>query len=401
MSFSLTIGPNWVSLLKKLPSSTDILRIYGTPALLNNMGVFEVNIEGIEGFTWDFAGLYEVKVNGGGLISETPLEPTRDLVPPIEVLDVSGIISRIARFTEPSGSPGFFNVVGWKPLTPVIVRDDMGLKGCIKMGIGSATLINLEPLHPGSVVTCVEPPRGYGDFNIDLGVFRINFKGYIARYGDLKVIENSNVSAVISPTAITMRSDTLEEVIVKHPYRDYAVSLMHILSFYKFKGRGLFRGVSAVIEGSRGSLGLASPQGFEIEASEGFVKLRFIGELTLIQGGYVEASRALIEKSIKWAIVETPRNPVGHIRSYRSTPVLTSFDEGYAKLTIVNPTMADGVVEAKMYYPVVEARFTTLNEWIEVKPVRDTITIPTPRGYYGLLEVKLNKIPLTYRTVGV
>jgi len=191
-----------------------------------------------------------------------------------------------------------------------------------------------------------------------------------------------------------MKTSGSMEVTIEHPYRDYSVSLMHILSFYKFKGDGLFRGVSAVIEGPRGSLAIASPRVFEITAHKGFITLKFNEELSLAPGGYVEASRLLIERSVRWGVHDIPSSPIGHVRSYRVQPVLTSFEGGVARFTVVNSTMADGVFEVKTYYPLLEARFSTLGGWVEMRALRDSITIPSPRGYCGVVEVKIGRATL-------
>ena len=391
------IGPDWVSLVKRVLGSRDLLRFYGAPAILNHLGFFDVSIDGVDGFKWDYGGIYEVVVNGGELVSEAPLEPSREVPLNVNVLDVREIVSGLIKFIGSSGQPGIFNPLGWKPIAPLLLEGGLSLSGCIRVDDTIATPIDLEPLHSGLIASCPKPPVTPGRAKIKLGVFNVNVEGDFAKTGFLTLVKGGGYALASLPGALTMKADGSMEVTVEHPYRDYNVSLMHILSFYKFKGDGLFRGVSAVIEGPRGSLAVASPRTFEITAYKGFVTLRFEGELSLAPGGYVEASRLLIERAVRWSVHETPSSPLGHVRSYRVQPILTSFEGEVARFAVVNPTMADGVFEVKTYYPLLEARFSTLGGWVEMRVLRDSITIPSPRGYCGLVEVKIGRAPLVSR----
>jgi len=388
------VGPDWVSLVREVLGSEGLLRFYGAPALLNHMGLFDVSIDGVEGFKWDYGGVYEVVVNGGGLISEVPLEPSREVLVNVNMLDIKRVIPGLTGFTGAEEQPGILNPLGWKPIAPIILEGGLGLSGCIRVDDTTATPINLEPLHSGLAVSCSKPPVTSRRDKIELGVFSVNVDGDLVKVGLLKLVKGGGFAVAWLPGALTMKTSGSMEVTIEHPYRDYSVSLMHILSFYKFKGDGLFRGVSAVIEGPRGSLAIASPRVFEITAHKGFITLKFNEELSLAPGGYVEASRLLIERSVRWGVHDTPSSPIGHVRSYRVQPVLTSFEGGVARFTVVNSTMADGVFEVKTYYPLLEARFSTLGGWVEMRALRDSITIPSPRGYCGVVEVKIGRATL-------
>ena len=380
-----------MSLVESLGSSRELLRVYGVPALLNQLGVFELSISDTESFTWDFGGMYEVKVNGGGLVTEVPLEPLRELIVKVEFLDSELLASSIASFTGSESYPGILNPLGWRPLAPAFIDSDLGLPGCIETSYGPAGSLNIEPLHTSAATSCTRPSRSPGVFKARFGVFELSIEGDVGRVGFNSVVESWDLVAVGTMQAATLRSHSVSEVTISHPYRDYYVSLLHVLSFYRFNGEGSFKGLAAVIEGPRGSLAIASPQGFELTALKGLVKLRFKGELSIASGGYVEASRLLLERCIRWAAARSTPKPIGHVRSYRALPVLTLFEDGVARFNIANPTMADGSIEVKTYYPLVEARFTTLGETMEVRAARDSITLPAPRGYCGFLEVKVRK----------
>ncbi len=388
-----SVGPDWVSLIRGFLGSRSLLEFYGAPALLNQMGIFDILTDGVEGFIWSYGGVYEVRVNGGGLISEVPLEPSREVPVSVSVLDVGSVVLDVAGFVGYSRHPGLFNPLGWRPLAPLIIEDDLGLSGCVKVGDVVASPIEIEPLHSKHATSCSKPPITSARLNVKLGVFRFSIEGDIGRAGSLTLVKGGGFTLAWFPGALTMRADGYMEVTIEHPYRDYNVSLMHVLSFYKFKGEGSFKGVSAVIEGPLGSLAISSPEVFEITAYKGSLLLRFKGDLSLALGGYVEASRLLIERSVKWSICDTPLNPLGHVRSYRVQPVLVGLKEGIARFSVANPTMADGVFEIKTYYPLLEARFSTLGGWVEMKALRDSITIPSPKGYCGLVNVKIGRAP--------
>jgi len=377
--------------VKGVLGSSELLRFHGVPALLNQIGVFEVFIEGVESFTWSYGGVYEVKVNGGGLVSEDPLEPSREVSVNVNVFNIEKVVSGIAGFTGYSGQLGLFNLLGWRPLAPLLLEGDLGLSGCARIEDIVATPVELEPLHGKHVVSCSRPRLSSEKLDVKLGVFKLNVEGDVGKLGSLVFVKGGGFILAGLPGTLTLKSDGYMEITIEHPYRDYNVSLMHVLSFYKFKGDGLFRGVSAVVEGPRGSLAIASPESFELIAYRGLLELKFKGELSLALGSYIEASRLLLERSTKWDVLDIPSKPLGHVRSYRVQPILTLFKDGIARFEIMNPTMVDGVFEIKTYYPLLEARLSTLGGWIEMKASRDSITIPSPRGYYGLAEIRIGR----------
>ena len=387
------VGPVWASLVGGILGSTRVLEFYGVPAFLNQVGVFDILVDGVEGFSWSYGGIYEVNVNGGGLVSEVPLEPSRDVPLSVSVLNVRDLVSGLVEFTGSSGQPGLFNPLGWRPLAPLILEGDTGLAGCVRLGDVAASPAGLEPLHGKHVVSCSRPPPAPYRLEVKLGVFKFHVEADVVKLGSVTLARGGGFTLAWIPGAVTMRSDGCMEITLEHPYRDYSVSLMHVLSFYRFKGSGLFRGVSAVVEGPRGSLAISSPEVFEITAQRGSLVLRFKGELSLTLGGYVEASRLLLERSIRWDLSDVPSNPLGHVRSYRVQPVLVGFKDGVARFDVSNPTMADGVFEVKTYYPLMEARFSTMDGWVEARALRDSITIPAPRGYCGSVEVKIGRMP--------
>ena len=124
--------PDWLALAKEVLSRDTalLLKYPGLQPILESLGVRELRVEGLGyGMEWVFRGVSSIRVNGGGLLSEEPLEPSTSVVAPLHPISpwkgVSGLVENMPATGRSTGRGVYFlNILGWKPLLPVFCEDD-------------------------------------------------------------------------------------------------------------------------------------------------------------------------------------------------------------------------------------------------------------------------------------
>ncbi|MEN2999664.1 MAG: hypothetical protein ABDH61_03730 [Acidilobaceae archaeon] len=374
---------NWASI-------RDPWGVHGAPALLNHMGIEELKVEGAEPLTWEYAG-YEVKVNGGGLLSLLPAEPPRSLLVEVGELDLGQAFEEsFLEFLRDEGREGIVNPFSWTLRSP-IVTERTGYGQCYSLRSGFASLLELESLRGVAASRCLEVKGARGRQRLYLGAFWLELEG--VQMGQAFLSESRELVSVGNRSKVLLVPQGETGIRVGHGYRDYFVSVLQAVAFYEFfVTEGSFRTNAAVIRGPRGSLAISSPVGVEIIARRGEVELAFSGKTLLSAGGALESFKNLLELSVNWEPRRVPSKPLGHMRSYSSTAMLVKARENRVWIALENPTERDGAVELRSHYPLSRVTLETPRDRLEMPSAREIASFPVPRAFVGRAEVELRPL---------
>ncbi|MDM7275941.1 MAG: hypothetical protein P3X22_007525 [Thermoprotei archaeon] len=383
-------GPDWVEAVRGKLGSLDLLRVPGAPIILYYMGLNSIEIPGAPSLTWDHLGLYEVKVNGGGLIASTPLKPLKNIVFTVKQLNLEALLESLREYYG-EGVEGLFNPLGWRLSSPLIVEGGSGPPPCYNVGGYALFTTNIEPLHSKSSARCGSLTLSRGLVKISLGPFAVELEGSSGSSGGLTVFQNSEFVAAYSQGVLTLLGDV--ELEFKHVYYDYSISYLGALAFHdtRIEDNETLESNAVSVKGPRGSIAIASPWGLRVEAGRGSLRISSKEGLSASNGGELEAFKLLLERSVDWTIGPALEKPVGHVRSYRAFPALLRAEAGKLVMSIINPTNSEGIAEIRLYSPVKNAKLLTTREELEMPPARGLITIAAPRGYCARLEIELGK----------
>ncbi|MFN4045727.1 MAG: hypothetical protein ACK4H7_00095 [Acidilobaceae archaeon] len=386
-------GPDWVNLVREKLGGLDLLRVPGAPIILYYMGLDDIEIPGAPRLTWDHLGVYEVKVNGGGLIASTPLEPFKSIVFTVKRLNLEALLESLREYYG-EGVEGLFNPLGWRLSSPLIVEGGSGPPPCYNVGGYSIFTPNIEPLHSKSSAKCGSLTLSRGLARIAFGPFSVELEGSSGFSGGLTVFQGRGFVAAYSQGALTLVGDGPVELEFKHVYYDYSISYLGALTFQdiRIEGNEAIESNAVSVKGPRGSIAIASPGGLRVEAEKGRLKVYSKGELSASNGGELEAFKLLLERSVDWTIGPALEKPVGHVRSYRAFPALLRAEDGKLVMSIVNPTNSEGITEIRLYSPVKSVKLVTTREELEMPPARGLATVAVPRGYCASLEIELGKL---------
>lgn len=371
--------PDWRSLSGLGP------RIPGIQAVMLSEGAESIEYEGLAGLDWECCGLYTIRVNGGGLRAEEPLEPTRSLKAPL---------GRFEPWRCPLEYPArgvgkvLVNPLGWRPVAPRI-----GVRGttCIEAGGIEVGLIQLEPLATGLPSRCVRARSEGAVELLGLGPHRLEFRGRLWSYGVMRVVEGTSGLAAESRGAAAL--DAGDGVSIRLGFYDYEAYLLYPLH-YRLVGRVRagdrieVEALSIYVRGPGGGLGLSSINGLKATMAPGRIEVEG-GSLTVTLGSETIAYRALIEHAVEWRPLEAPEDGLGHVRVGPGAPVLVDACGREMVFLLQNPSLRDGVFEARIRAPVRRIEVSSPLGSLEVPAPGGLFRVPMPRGYVGVARVTL------------
>lgn len=396
--------PDWLALAKEVLSRDTalLLKYPGLQPILESLGVRELRVEGLGyGIEWVFRGVSSIRVNGGGLLSEEPLEPSTNVVAPLHPISpwkgVSGLVENMPATGRSTGRGVYFlNILGWKPLLPVFCEDDCvyyppscrGMNG-LSAGMISAPSLGVEEassrcLTKGSLESIEEIVLG--------GWLILGIKGKASRGPVVTVVDAGDLGLAVTRWTLLAVGEGVIDVL--HGMLDPEVFLLFPLH-YRNMGRvreGLdVRALSVVVRGPRGSFSLSSPSGVEASFNRGAIRASFKGSLAVVVGGEAQAYRSLVEQTIKWEPLEMANTGLGHVRSGTASPVIIDADSQRIVMSVSNPTSQDSVVEVLLRFPVDLVETESMLGKASFKPSRGEFRIPAPSSFAGTVKVHVKK----------
>jgi len=372
--------PDWRQL------AGDPLGVPGIQALLIESGISKISVEDLPGLDWMCCGLYKVIVNDGGLYSEEPLKPSHNIVAGFQGFNparcpIRGVQSIIS----------YLNHLGWTPYTPLI---NTPTQSCIRVEGASIGIVRAESLHAWEPGRCVEGRRTGYYSRLSIGSARLDVDGTLYRYGQLSVISGSwGIGGMTDNSAtLLIRGDGLTLEPGSYDYEVYMLYPLH----YRRVGRVRMgdwlelHALSLLIRGGGPSLGISSPSGVKASMKPGRIEVEASGILTITLGGESIAYRSLIEQSTEPARGPIPRGGIGHIRPGPGAPVLIDSCNDRISILVQNPSLQDGVFEARIRLPVKRVSIHTPLGRQEVYARDGLVRLPMPRGFIGLLVVEVD-----------
>lgn len=379
------LGVDWESAV-----SGDLLELHGLPALLSQKGISDLELEGAPSITWSYAGLYEVRINGGGLISLLPKRP-RSVVFSVGRIDIREIVkpgSHLALGGD--ATEGFINPLGWRPRVPALVEEAPPGK-CVTVDSRKVVVPDLEPLHVAEPIVCPPVAFAAGEERLSIGQFSLSLSGKVARSQGMTVIASERLIAAATGSNLYLTSEDVVKINIGHPYHDFRISHLSVLSFFeRWSHEEELRSNAIVIGGPVGSLALSSPSGLSARIRRGVIELE-ARELVVSAGGEQEGFRGLIEAAVTWRPATVGAKPLGHVRSFSAVAVLASLSAEGATLCAQNPFSSDGLVEVRLYHRLRGASISYAREVLEAVPMRGIVTAPLPRGSSATIELRFGR----------
>ncbi|MEB3861886.1 MAG: hypothetical protein GSR84_06665, partial [Desulfurococcales archaeon] len=136
--------------------------------------------------------------------------------------------------------------------------------------------------------------------------------------------------------------------------------------------------------------GISSPKGLRATLYPGRVEVE-AESLTLVAGSESLAYRALLEQTVAWRPVEAPSTGLGHLRPGPGAPLLLESCGGELVFLVQNPSLRDGVFEARIRAPVSGVDVRSPLGSMEVPAPGGLFRVPAPRGYVGVARVRLGR----------
>ncbi|MCE4602356.1 MAG: hypothetical protein F7B18_04150 [Desulfurococcales archaeon] len=373
--------PDWTRL------AGEGLDLPGIQAVLLSRGSSEMEHSGVEGLNWECCGLYMVRVNGGGIRAEEPVPPSRSVTAPLNWLDP---------WRCPLDVPGdrvegvIVNPLGWRPLTP-----RLGVQGtsCIEAGGIKVGLLHLEPLGMGSPSKCITArPEGRVD-SFRMGHHRVWHDGRIWSHGTVSIIVGP--SGIVAGSRGSLISEPGGGLAVDLGFYDYDVYILYPLHYrlldrVRRGDRIEVEALSIHLKGPGGGLGLSSPWGLKATLYPGRVEVE-AKNLALITGSESLAYRALLEQVVSWRPVKAPSGGLGHLRPGPGAPLLLDSCGNELVFLVQNPSLRDGIFEARIRAPVSRVVVESPLGSIEVPAPGGLFRVPAPRGYVGIARVRLGR----------
>lgn len=382
-----SIVPDW----SVYSGRRDPLRIPGLQQVLLLAGVGEVDLPGYPGLNWTCCGIYTVKVNGGGLESEAPVEPdTRYYNDPLPGFDPWRGLEKLASQLSSEAVEAYVNPLSWNPYTPIkLGRIEEGPPGCIYDQDEDVALADSAPpsLRASSATSCRRVRHGSA-VEPRLGAFKVNTKGYEAGRG-VYYVEAGECSGYILGGSLLAEGGC--SLTIESPYYDYNVSIMYPGARYTVRvagGGAVIGPVPAAAIGLWESIAVASRNGVTIEVKPGRLTVSSQGTLRATVGGYKAAYRVFVEDLLEWRVIRSPRTGYGNARGTASL-ILAGYEGDRLLFSIYNPDYEQGTVDVRLPYPGGECRVEGPLGETTIPVDGDLVRIPVPAGFLGTVAVTL------------
>ncbi len=373
--------PDWRRLASLAP------RLPGLQGVLLSESITGVESGGFPGLDWECCGIYTIKVNGGGSASEEPVEPPRRVIAPLEDLDPWKCSVGLGDTVR-----GYLNPLGWRPILPA---PGVSFSTCISVsetpvGVPRLEPLSMEPQAPGA--KCVEgrridgkPPR--------IGLTRVLFQGEGRTYGTLEAVIGGDgwIVADSRQAARVSGSSGLDLELDFYDYQVYVLYPLHyrLLTRIRKGDREEVTAHSIVVKGPRGSIGLSSPQGVKAVLEPGRITIEEPRDLAIVSGSETLSYRALLEQTLHWKPVDAPPGGLGHIRPGPGAPLVVEACGRRVTILLQNPSLVDGVFEARLRVPVSKFTLQSPLGVMEQPAPGGLVRVPMPRGYIGVVTVEI------------
>jgi hypothetical protein len=370
-----------------LEDDTTIGRLMGISIILNLLGYKEIKSNVLPSvILTDENLLTSVKVNNGKIYSTAPERPLIRYVPSLN-LRVNLKVS-----SSSDERKFYFWPLNWRPM--LTIRSHMCLPGLFITESGDYVGIpKLKPWSTGPYEECIsiasynvikKYKANLGPVNIE--VDRVYKKDNIIFSEDLDFRGNSEEKI--------LSFDKVEELVMNLECYNYYIEFLHPGGWPRVtvsRGDELqVKNLSIIIRCPKGSAFIASPEGVEIKAKPGKIKILSKGKVILGEGSYLRATRSLIE-SITYPITLNNEVVIGDVRG-EAIAVLNYIDHSKMYAFVWNPSEKRSIYEIRFQRPVKEVRFVDpLGE--ELLPLdRGLIKIPLPPAWEGCLDISLGRM---------
>ncbi len=394
MNCSGLLVPDWSIYLKD-----SIPLIPGIQPLLLLSGKREIEVPDLPSLTWTCHGIYEVKVNGGGLLTKDLGEPPLNYYNvPLPLVKPWKALKSLGLWLEDEMVKGIVNPLSWDPLTPIIIDGGEGPPTCVTLGGESYYYGRLDPHRTIPVAPCTRHfKREYGELR--LGQFYLENTRKFYRKQNLAIVDMNDCRGILTSHSATFKGDCC--IRLKTPYWEYEFLALYPSCFreYRILGELETGPLPAVVIGLTSKIAVASRSGLIIRLIPGSIEVCFKNTLRMVLAGAAGAYRVFLEDLIDWKIVEAPRNGYGNGRSSWGSLVLVGGGEGYIEYAVSNPLSQTGIAEVRLPYigKIADIHGPYGREVLPVS--KDLLRIPVPPGFHGCARVELSRKKLFMRII--
>ncbi len=364
------IFEQWFSLYKNFIEgnkfNSKILSIPTFPAIANNNKIYDINLDKNIHLSWNCCNLYKININEGGLISEIPDRPTKNLS------------FNYNQFTPQSNvkSDYIINPLGWSSIVPVDAELDYG--ECFQYNHKKIYIRSSEPFRAVKKQDCIELKSSKNNFILRLGPLEFNVINSFS-FGTKNLYE-TNVGDLFNNKNIFYVFDHEKELIFNIPLYDIKYYILYPFRFFKFHSYNKkYIETNVFVLESDGFIGLVSKYGMGIEISPGELKVNTDKPFYIINGGLIASFRSLIE-----IIINFPYGfeLINHIRSGSSTVILSGIYDESIEFEIFNVTNNDSIVELIPKIKTDKIEICSYLGCYNIIESNGMYRIPTPSGCY-------------------
>lgn len=392
MKSSAELVPNWANYA--LGRHQNPARIPGFQQVLLLKEIRELMIEGLPGIDWKCCATYTVRINGGGLESEIPIEPdTGYYEEPMQEFNPWNGLERLSEWLGDEASEHYVNPLSWPIYTPLMIEGvDEGPPGCIYDQDRDVVLAKeiSSPLRAARIVKCKRVRHGKrGDALVN--GFKLQVKAYTITRG-VYFVELGGCYGYLHNGALYLEGKC--SLAIESPYHDHAVKILYPGTFYELRvpAEGTTLGpLPAVSIGLWKKLSLASKIGVVLHAKTGQITIDVRGSLRASMGGERIAARIFIEDLLKWRPILSPEAGFGNTRASNSAFVFAGWRDNKMIFSIYNPISYPGVVDVRLPLNGEECMINgPMGK--DLIPVRgDFLRIPVSAGFLGIAEIHLSE----------
>ncbi|WP_292320492.1 hypothetical protein [Caldisphaera sp.] len=349
----------------------EILNIPSFPAIANNNGIYDVKIGANIKLTWLCCNTYQLKINGGGLLSSIPDKPIKNLV-----------------FNYKSYSPNtviqdsyIINPLGFIPHAPIL--NELNYGNCFSYNNKKIYVRDSDPFSKVKTQECLEVKKVEGKSNYNIGSLQFNV---IDRYslGRINIYE-TNIGTLFTNNDITLLFNHENEIIFKIPYHDISFFILYPFKFFRFHTRKSSFRTNVFVLNSE--IGFVSNYGFELEFESGQLKINSSKPFYIVKGGILKSFNTLIDINTNFSY---GYEIINHIRSGYSSVILSEINNKTIEFDIFNVSGYNSIIEI---LPKIRTEKMEICSHLGCYDILDSAgiyRIPSPSGCYCKAKIYLS-----------
>jgi hypothetical protein len=350
----------------------EILNIPSFPAIANNNGIYDINIDKDVKLTWLCCNIYQLKINGGGLLSKIPEKPINNLFFNYKIYNPNTTINN-----------GYIiNPFGFVSYAPIL--NELSYGSCYSYKDKKIFVRVSDPFSIVKSQECLEVKRAQVKNNYySIGPLQFNV---IERFSSGKInIYETNVGTLFTNNDIALLFDHDNEVFLKIPYHDISYHILYPFKFFKFHSRKLDFKTNAFVLNSE--IGFVSNYEIEIKFESGILNINSKKPFYIVKGGILRSFNVLMEINTSFPY---GYEFINNIRSGYSSVVLRGITNKTIEFEIFNISDHNSIIEILPKTRTEKIEICSHLGCYDILDSSGIYRIPSPSGCYCKAKIYLS-----------